>query len=392
MNINIISYTTIGSGMSGGDRIWIEFARKWAKEGHKINVFVYEDGYKICQKNDLQNVNYEVLKVSSFIKRSFFLLYFARAIKGIFKWRKIAKNLASDDIIYSASDFWPDALPAYFAKKNSNAFWIAGFYLFIPHPFSKQSPYRGFDRMAKGFFYWLSQRLSYRLIDKRADSIFVTSEPDVNKFSFKRRNKDAHVVIRGGVDTKLALKVPEPANKKYEAVFIGRFHPQKGVLQLIDIWRHVIDKQTDYKLAIIGEGSLKREIVAKINEYSLDNNIELYDFTDGLEKNRIFKQSKVVLHPAVYDSGGMAACEAMACGLPAVGFDLEAFKTYYPKGMLKVPLNDYKSFADQIILLISDTDLYSKYNKQALEWAAEWDWSKRANIALKRVKTLVDSN
>lgn len=30
---------------------------------------------------------------------------------------------------------------------------------------------------------------------------------------------------------------------------------------------------------------------------------------------KIFKSSKVVLHPAIHDSGGMVACEAGACGL-----------------------------------------------------------------------------
>ncbi len=392
MSLNIISYSTIGSGMSGGDRIWIEFARKWAQAGEKVNVYVYEDGYNMCKQNNLSNVNYEVLKVRSFLKKSFFLLYITRAILGTFKWRKIARKLDSDDVIYSASDFWPDTLPAYAAKKKSKAFWIAGFYLFMPFPLSKDSPYRGLQRITKGIFYWLSQRLSYRLVNKTADSIFVTSEPDVHKFSHKKRSKDAHVVIRGGVDTKISQKVPEPRKKKYEAVFIGRFHPQKGVLQLIDIWGHVLKKKPDYKLAIIGEGSLKEKLVNKIKERSLEKNIDLYGFTDGEEKIRIFKDSKVVLHPAVYDSGGMAACEAMACGLPCVGFDLEAFETYYPKGMVKAPVGDEKAFADQIINLLDDADMYKSYRQQALEWANEWAWEKRADIVLREIENLTSLN
>ena len=54
-----------------------------------------------------------------------------------------------------------------------------------------------------------------------------------------------------------------------------------------------------------------------------------------LRSLRIFKDSKIVLHAAIYDSGGMAACEAMACELPGVSFDLPALKTCYPKGMFK---------------------------------------------------------
>ena len=46
----------------------------------------------------------------------------------------------------------------------------------------------------------------------------------------------------------------------------------------------------------------------------------------------------MVVHPAIFDSGGMAAAEAMAWGLPGVSFDLPALKTYYPQGMIKNPL------------------------------------------------------
>ena len=392
MNINIISYTSIGvdAGMSGGDRIWIEFARHWAENGHTINVYLDDGAYK-DKKNELKNVNYHYIKIHPVFKKSFFLSYLARTIKGVFEWRRLANSLAKDSIVYSASDFWPDTLPAFTAKKNSSVFWTAGFYLFMPQPFSNNSPYKGFTRVTKGLFYWLSQLLSYRLVNKSADSIFVTSQPDVDKFRVREKD-NAVVVIRGGVDTKLPNQVPMPQNKSYEAVFIGRFHPQKGILELIDIWRYVVNKEPEYKLAVIGKGDLEDKLIAKIKKLGLEQNIEILGFKDGIEKINIFKSSSVVLHPAVYDSGGMAACEAMASGLPAVGFDLEAFETYYPKGMIKVPLGDNKEFANQIIKILNNKVAYNKIKKQALDWSSEWDWSKRASLILERVESLANAD
>ena len=39
----------------------------------------------------------------------------------------------------------------------------------------------------------------------------------------------------------------------------------------------------------------------------LAKNIELLGFKDGSEKYAVFKQSKIIVHPAIFDSGGMAA-------------------------------------------------------------------------------------
>ena len=108
--------------------------------------------------------------------------------------------------------------------------------------------------------------------------------------------------------------------------------------------RLVCAAKPNSKLAMIGVGELENEAKAKINKLGLESNIVLFGFKDGYEKLKIFKDSRVVVHPAIYDSGGMAACEAMACGLPGVSFDLPALKTYYPKGMLKTPCYDLEAF------------------------------------------------
>jgi glycosyltransferase involved in cell wall biosynthesis len=110
--------------------------------------------------------------------------------------------------------------------------------------------------------------------------------------------------------------------------------------------------------------------------------VVLFGFKDGVGKLKIFKDSKVVVHPAIYDSGGMAACEAMACGLPGVSFDLPALKTYYPKGMIKMPCFDLKAFAGNILKLLTDEKLYEKTAKDALDWTKEWNWDKRAELLL----------
>jgi glycosyltransferase involved in cell wall biosynthesis len=273
-------------------------------------------------------------------------------------------------------------------KHHNRVKWVAGFYLFTPPPWDKRSMFKN-RYMWRGLLSYLGQLPVYYLVKRYADMVFVTSEPDVAKFVTKSRDRSRIVVIRGGVDTKLPDQVPEPPQKTYDAVFIGRFHPQKGVLELVDIWKHVCEYNKDARLAMIGLGPLEAQLKDKIVASGLQKNISILGYQDGIPKIKIFKASRMVLHPAVYDSGGMAACEAMSCGLPGVSFDLEALKTYYPKGMLKTTPTDIKEFAGNIIRLLEDEDLYQQTRRDALAWAQEWDWDKRAKDILNTLKCLL---
>lgn len=386
--IIFIANVDTGDGMSGGTRIYVELLRKWQNYA-SIYFFGSVGTIKKLHEENIKKFNYietdtndEVVLDSilsifrHFLRRLFF------GIRTLMRNKEIVKE---SDFIYSVSDFYPDLLSAFYAKlNNKNLKWIAGYYLFAPSPFAQDSPYKGKDWL-RGFLYWLMQKPSYWLVKMFADYVFVTSEPDVEKFVTKKRKRSRIIVVQGGVDiseSEKYLQSPDIIKKdgrKYDACFVGRFHYQKGVLELIDIWKRVCDLRGDSKLAIIGNGSLENEIQKKIKEYGLEKHIDLLGYCDGLKKYEIFKQSKLMVHPATYDSGGMAAAEGMAWGLPGVSFDLIALKTYYPKGMIKTKLNDNGEFAKNIIKLLTDEDLYIKTSNDARNLIIEvWDWNRRA--------------
>lgn len=379
--IYIFALAATGSGISGSDRIFIELARRWSKVC-SISIHVDDDGYKMCQNQHLKekSIKYKVLSIKG--EFGFVVKYLLKIVKSIGIGLNIKLKEPQNTLIYSASEFWMDVLPAFILKlRYPKLIWAASWYQTAPNPlvgFAEGNREKTYKLQA--FFYWFMQFFIKPFISTKADSILINNKNEETQFPrFAKQNR--LVVVQGAVDLqKVKSYQMKKVKKIYDGVFQGRFHPQKGVVELIDIWQKVVEEKPDAKLVMIGDGPLRKSVELRIKNLGLNKNIILKGYLfDGDEKYKIFQQSKVVLHPAFFDSGGMAAAEAMAFGLPCVGFDLASYKYYYPKGMIKVDINDKEKFAKTIVKLLNEKNLYKKIANEALEMIAKmWSWDTRA--------------
>jgi|SRR3989344_2088093 len=383
--IHIIALAALGEGLSGGDRIFIEFARRWSRK-MLVNLYVWEEGLLMCQRENLRGkfLHINLVKVSHLSRLGFIFTYFYRVFLGIKLGLSI--KVTDGDYIYSASEFWMDSLPAFILKlrKRNKINWVAAWFQTAPNPikgFSEGT--RRHSYRLNALVYWLIQRLIKPLIAKLADFVLVNNNEEKKQFPvLAKRNRT--IVVLGGVNTVAIsqyLKMHKRISKRrYLAVFQGRFHPQKGVVELIDIWKLVTQNIPDAKLAMIGNGPLMKDVKKRIKALRLKNNVELFGYLhDGSKKYSIFQSSRIVVHPAFYDSGGMASAEAMAFGLPCVGFDLQAYSFYYPQGMIKVPIGNQKAFAGEIVQLNNNKSIYNTISMDARNMIMEkYSWTKRA--------------
>ncbi len=387
-SFHIFANAALGEGLSGSDRIFIEFSKRLQK---KFNIFihVWEEGYKMCLRQNLReskNIKFSVMNVYPLLKLNFFICYLARIFFACIDAFKLNILESDSTVVYSASEFWMDSLPSMILKiRYPKITWVAAWFQTAPNPL------KGFTRGERentyklsAFYYWLMQLPIKPAVTNLADVVLVNNELEKDQFS--RLNKKGKVlVILGAVNIEEIKDYVNKKNlKKYDAVFQGRFHPQKGVVELIDIWKMVTRKKPEAKLVMIGDGPLMDEVEKRILKLNLGENISLLGYIfDGPEKYKIFSQSKIVLHPAFYDSGGMAAAEAMAFGLPCVGFNLESYRSYYPKGMVKVKVGDLKEFSNVVIELLNNKDKREKIGIEAQKMIAEnWSWDKRVNSLL----------
>lgn len=385
---HMISLAALGGGISGGDRIFIELARRWSKTV-PINLYVWEEGLLMCRREKLSGkfLRINLVKVGSFSKLGFVIIYFYRIFLGI----SLGIKLKIDDeaCVYSASEFWMDSLPAIILKlRNPKLLWVAAWFQTAPNPLKgfTEGKRKNLYRL-RAFIYWFMQQPVKPLISRFADFILVNNELEKKRFP-KLAKQNKIIVVQGAVNTSAIseyLNVHKlPKFKKYLAVFQGRFHPQKGVVELIDIWKLITQKIPSAKLAMIGDGPLMVNVKNRIRELDLERNIDLFGYLhNGTKKYSVLSDSMIAVHPAFYDSGGMAPAEAMAFGMPCVGFNLKAHSYYYLRGMLKVPIGNYNAFSEAILMLANNEEKYQKISKAAKEMIEkEWSWDDRAEKIL----------
>jgi glycosyltransferase involved in cell wall biosynthesis len=375
MHVHWIANTIVPPPISlgGGDRIMVECIRRWNRQ-HNITVYGNEGARQLCDYFGLENIQHVTWPADRYRRFGRFFWWLIQTIQGRRGVDQLVLAPNEKHVIIASNEFQPNSLPAFRLKRRyPQVPLVMESFLLAPKWFSGK-PGPGLTFTAYRPF----QKLILRKVLRQAEMILVTGEEDRELIIQEGRSPESVFAVKGGVDLSIPQSVPEPPQKDFDAIFIGRLHPQKGPLELLDIWKLLLEKKPDAHLAIIGSGPLEAQCKAKAQKLGLADHVKFFGFRDGVEKYKIVKASRVVVHPAVYDSGGMAAAEALCCGLPGVSFDLVSLRTYYPRGWLKAPLGDLPGLADRIHRLLTDPKLYAETSREAYAAGLEWDWNLRA--------------
>lgn len=104
-------------------------------------------------------------------------------------------------------------------------------------------------------------------------------------------------------------------------LFVGRLEELKGIDRLIEACA-LLKEIKNFKLLIIGGGGedskLKKSLKQKTTDLSLKNNVQFIDAVPQNELPYFYNAADVFVLPSYYESFGMVALEALACGTPVV--------------------------------------------------------------------------
>ncbi|MGB9809420.1 MAG: glycosyltransferase, partial [Caldanaerobacter sp.] len=355
----------------GGDRVFVELFKRWQKSGVKGRIITSSEGFRLFTSCKLYS-NYDVLS-RSIVENSHSLImipiiWFVRAFKVFKRWNGTIKK---PTVIYTPGDFICDVIPACLLRiTHRNVIWATHIHYIIPPPWKRKLSF------ITDLFSFLLQRISFLIIGTFADIVIVVN-------SYVKSNLTKMGIPRGkiyksscGIDFKIIQSISPNNNYQYEGCFVGRLHPGKGTYDLIEIWSKVVKEISDAKLAVVGGGDpfYVNRLIEEIKEKHLEKNVHLLGFLPF--PFSVIKSSKLLLYPD-HEAGygwGIAIAEALACGVPAVAYDLPVYREVYENKIRLIKPWNTNEFAREVIILLKDDKKRHELGEIGRKYVKKYDW------------------
>jgi N-acetyl-alpha-D-glucosaminyl L-malate synthase BshA len=177
-------------------------------------------------------------------------------------------------------------------------------------------------------------------------------------------------VIHNFVNVEMYHPLAERPGNELRLIHISNFRPVKRVLDCIEILGEV-RKQVPARLYMVGDGPERGPAQRLARERGLDEHVTFMGKQDHVE--RLIPQMHVLLLPSEMESFGLAALEAMACGVPPVATRVGGVPeliTHGVDGFLEA-VGDVDAQAGRVVELLSDQGLYGRMAEAARRTAVE---------------------
>jgi len=219
--------------------------------------------------------------------------------------------------------------------------------------------------------------LNERYVISRIPNIIVESSD--NKGVLSKMTKSKIYVVPSGIEfSKIQSIEPHPVGKP-DILFVGRISVEKGVDVLIKAMPILLGCLDSINLYIMGTGPQEEALKKLVKKLNLENYIQFIGFVSEEEKFQYYKSCKIVVIPSRFDFSPVTIYEAMACGKPVVASDNTNSEILVEgKNGLLFRSNDVNDLASKLLILLKDDQLRQRMGNEALEEAAECDWSKIA--------------
>lgn len=179
----------------------------------------------------------------------------------------------------------------------------------------------------------LSKFLSFviRPVIKKADLVIAPS----SSFKFlieEKLNIPADLIkvsYSGGINLNLFNNDNPYTYSLNRLLYVGRLEENKGIDILMEAFQSLAKKRNkDLTLTIVGKGSKLAELNKIIRNETLSDKVTIIPGVHQSQLPEIYWKHSVLIFPSFSESLGLVGIEAMACGLPVIGSNINGLNEY----------------------------------------------------------------
>jgi glycosyltransferase involved in cell wall biosynthesis len=174
------------------------------------------------------------------------------------------------------------------------------------------------------------------------------------------------------------------------AVYTGRLHPDKGLLDLVNAWRPIAERWPAARLWLVGEGPQRENLFCRISDLDLKYRICLPGAFDDTED--VLQAADMFILPSYAEGMSLSLLEAMATGVSVIASDIpgnRALVTHEQSGLL-VPPRDVRSLSAAMFRLLEQPSLRISLGNRARQVVQEnYSLEKMGREHLKLIERLL---
>ena len=144
-------------------------------------------------------------------------------------------------------------------------------------------------------------------------------------------------------------------------ISVGEINSNKNHRVIIEALSHIEDKKVKY--IICGKGNLEEKQLKRVKELNLEDRVKFLGFQSDVKSYLLM--SDLFAFPSKREGLGLAAIEAMACGLPILTSNIHGINDYSINGVTGYKCNTtvVSEYEDAIKILKEDEAGWMKMNR-----------------------------
>jgi N-acetyl-alpha-D-glucosaminyl L-malate synthase BshA len=161
------------------------------------------------------------------------------------------------------------------------------------------------------------------------------------------------------------LREPEPV-----LIHVSNFRPVKRITDVVAIFTEV-HRQRPCRLVMIGDGPERSPAERKLRELGLEDRVAFLGKQERFEE--LLAAADVFLLPSEQESFGLAALEALSCGIPVVASNIGGIPELVSPGEtgFLAPMGDIGAMAGHVLALVQDPVRWKAFSRRAREQVLE---------------------